>query len=172
MSPPPSADVAAFPGAVNDWIESPVLQDIYLHWLNLSDGNSLPLRADFDPVDIPNLLPYIYLVDVIKGGEDFAYRLVGTHITESVGFDFTGQRISEFMRTNESEDRAKDYIDCLASRKPACKNGNLVDYGRDYMLYERLLCPMTHNGTDIDIILGGLFFRIVREDELEGLRLA
>ncbi len=149
-----------FPEPDGGWIESETLRRVYAYWKSLSRDGAMPRRADFDPVEVPLLLPYIYLVDVIDGGQDFKYRLVGTHITESVGFDFTGQRISEFMKTNESEDRAAAYADCLQSGMPNCSAGNLVDYGRDYMLYERLLCPFSMDGNTVDVILGGLHFHI------------
>jgi len=158
-----------FPPADGGWIESGVLQDIYRHWLGMARGSGLPERSDFDPVDIPLLLPHIYLIDVVEDGADFRYRIVGTHITESVGFDFTGQLVSDFMRNNESEDRVKDYTRCLETRQPNCKSGNLVDYGREHMQYERLLCPMTRTGGQVEVILGGLHFRIVGESESEAV---
>lgn len=159
----------AFPPVEDGWIESEILQDIYRHWLGLAHGPGLPVRDDFDPVDVPLLLPYVYLVDVIDGGADFRYRVVGTHITESAGFDFTGQLVSDFMRTNESEDRAGEYHRCLGTGQPNCRSGNLVDYGREHMLYERLLCPMTRTSGKVELILGGLHFRIVGESETEAV---
>lgn len=52
-------------------------------------------RAAFDPIDIPRLLPHIFLVDPIEDGRDFRYRLIGGHIRERSPENFTGRLLSE-----------------------------------------------------------------------------
>lgn len=164
-----SSGSGSFPPVDGGWIESEILQEIYVHWFGLTPESGMPARSDFDPANIPLLLPHIYLIDVVDGGADFRYRLVGTHITEAVGFDFTGQLVSDFMRTNESEDRVNEYHRCLETGQPNCKSSDLVDYGREHMLYERLLCPMSRSTGAVELIFGGLHFRIVSEDEAEAV---
>lgn len=53
-------------------------------------------RADFDPVDVPRLLPRLWLFDVLRDPLDFRYRVVGTNITASMNVDPTGRKLSEF----------------------------------------------------------------------------
>lgn len=52
-------------------------------------------RAAFDPIDIPRLLPHIFLVDPIEDGHDFRYRLIGGQIRERSPENFTGRLLSE-----------------------------------------------------------------------------
>ena len=52
----------------------------------------LPGRRHFDPVDVPQFLAWINLVDVVEGGgrRRFRFRLHGTRQTELAGRDVTG----------------------------------------------------------------------------------
>lgn len=52
-------------------------------------------RTAFDPVAIPRLLPSVFLVDVLDGGADFRYRLIGGRIRERTPRNLTGLRLSE-----------------------------------------------------------------------------
>ena len=53
------------------------------------DGRALPSRADVDPTEIREFLPYMVLVDIQDDPLRVYYRLVGTRIAEFYG-EFTG----------------------------------------------------------------------------------
>ena len=148
-----------------DRIKAEKLRDIYRYWRGKCRDGALPSRADLDPTEIPALLPHVFLVDVVDGGRDFRYRLLGTHIIESVGFEFTGQLVSEFMRGREEEMQARDYHTLVESREPQHVIGNTVAFGRDYMRYERVQCPLSSDGEAIDMIFGGLCFQLERAQD-------
>src|SRR5690606_40981648 len=40
----------------------------------------MPARADMDPLELRDYLGWIVIVDVLDGGSDFYYRLVGTKV--------------------------------------------------------------------------------------------
>ncbi len=148
-----------------DRIEAEKLRDIYRYWRGKCREGAFPSRADIDPTEIPALLPHVILVDVVDDGRDFRYRLLGTHIVASVGFEFTGQLVSEFMRDHEEEMRAQDYHRLVESREPRHVISHMIAFGGDYMRYERVLCPLSSNGEAIDMIFGGLFFQLEREQD-------
>ena len=148
-----------------DRIKAEILREIYRYWRGKCREGALPSRADLDPIDIPALLAHVFLIDIVDGGRDFRYRLLGTHIVESVGFEFTGQLVSEFMRDHEEELRAQDYHKLVESREPQHVIGNMVAFGRDYMSYERVLCPLSSDGEAVDMIFGGLCFQLEREQD-------
>ncbi len=52
-------------------------------------------RSAFDPIQVPRLLPYLFLVDLVDDGQDFRYRLIGGHIREHSPTNFVGRRLSE-----------------------------------------------------------------------------
>ena len=49
----------------------------------------MPSRAEIEPTEIPTLLPYLALIDVELNPRRFRWRLVGTHITGAMGYDYT-----------------------------------------------------------------------------------
>lgn len=68
-----------------------------LAWWQALPRNDHPL-PDWDDVDPVSLLPWmgwISLYDVIDGGRDIRYRLVGSRITEQAGVDLTGRLVSQ-----------------------------------------------------------------------------
>ena len=52
-------------------------------------GQEMPSRALIEPTEIPTLLPYLALIDVQLNPRRFPWRLVGTHITGAMGYDYT-----------------------------------------------------------------------------------
>lgn len=68
----------------------------YAYWRTKARDRAMPARADLDPVDIPNLLPNIMLVDV-QGPHRFRYRLIGTDCAQSHGIDATGRYIDDVL---------------------------------------------------------------------------
>lgn len=148
-----------------DQIKAEILREISRYWRGKCREGALPSRADLDPIDIPALLAHVFLIDVVDGGRDFRYRLLGTHIVESVGFEFTGQLVSEFMRDHEEEILAPDYHKLVEGREPQHVTGNMVAFGRDYMSYETVMCPLSSDGEAVDMIFGGLCFRLERAQD-------
>jgi hypothetical protein len=57
----------------------PIAREALAYWEGKLSGRPMPTRRDFDPVfEIPHLLPWIMLVDVLREPLDFRYRLIGT----------------------------------------------------------------------------------------------
>jgi len=74
-------------------IEEERLVRFHAYWLTRAPLRGWPRRADLDPLDIPDLLADLMLVDVCGGRH--RYRLVGTHVTDALGMDPTGWFMDE-----------------------------------------------------------------------------
>ncbi len=59
------------------------------------DDHPIPDWDDVDPVSLLPWMGWISLYDVIDGGRDIRYRLVGSRITEQAGVDLTGRLVSQ-----------------------------------------------------------------------------
>src|SRR3546814_2463406 len=59
------------------------LRRLYEYWCSRCQGGALPSRRDIDPLDIPDLLPNLFLLDVIGDAEDFVFRLAGSRVEEA-----------------------------------------------------------------------------------------
>ena len=66
--------------AQDDMVESPTACDpeglpdrllkAFQYWRALKGERELPLRAAFDPLDVPALLPHLLVVEVLRGSQD------------------------------------------------------------------------------------------------------
>ena len=67
---------------------------LYNYWVQRCAGRPMPRRADIDPVDMPEHLPGLLLIDVegvsARGLGIYRYRVVGTREVANRKFDPTG----------------------------------------------------------------------------------
>src|SRR5579859_8055397 len=77
------------------------------YWSAKRGARRMPSRADIDPADLRVLLPHIMLLDVIDGGSDMRYRLVGTEIERHLGRPVTGRLLGDLV--------SGDYLDYVLS---------------------------------------------------------
>jgi PAS domain-containing protein len=59
-------------------LNAPRLRAALTYWDAKRQNKLMPPRSDIDPVEIPRLLPYVMLIDVVREPLDFRYRLMGT----------------------------------------------------------------------------------------------
>src|SRR5579863_3722015 len=66
----------------------------YWHSMRPAPG-LLPGRQHFDPLDIPGLMPNIFMLDRFPDSGRLRYRLVGTRVVEAMLRDLTGKWYDE-----------------------------------------------------------------------------
>jgi hypothetical protein len=72
------------------------------YWLSLWRGGRLPMRSDFKPKSIAELLPAISIFDVVPNVSVHC-RLAGSRIVEGAGQDITGK---DWLALTPPENRA------------------------------------------------------------------
>lgn len=70
-------------------------RDLFCYWTSVHPAKGLPGRQHIDPLDIPDLLPGLWLLDVQHDPFRLRYRLVGTAIVQAYGRETTGQWLDE-----------------------------------------------------------------------------
>ena len=147
---------------------------LYIYWSGKRGQRAMPCRADIDPGDVRALLPHILLIDVLEGGADFRYRLVGTEIERHIGRPITGRLFSETLNGEYL-----DYICSLHQRAivevaPVYSENDFNDrrsgFGlvADFKRAYRLMLPLSRDGTTVDMLLCGQLFKPIRNrDEPE-----
>lgn len=144
-------------------IDHPLLQEMYRYWLDLRQGRRMPARRQIRPEDIPPaLLPHIFLIDVLPGdgpaGNRYRLRLAGTHIVEHMGAGLTGKYIDEIARGALYE-RYRQFFDAVAMGPAAhYLASELYWRNRDWMMYRRLLLPLSDDGRTVNMLLGAGFY--------------
>jgi hypothetical protein len=72
----------------------PILKEVKNYWEQKRGSSRMPARQDIDPKEIKSLLPQVLLVDVLAGGSDFRYRLLGSKLRPYFPNEATGQVMS------------------------------------------------------------------------------
>ncbi len=132
-----------------------LLREFYEYWDAKRGSRAMPSRADMDPIDIPRLLPYVFLVDVLDEGADFRYRLVGGGIHTHVGSDLTGRRLSEVVENCSQEDLLDFYREVLHGRAPCRRRlAYTTPTARLTRYYDALVAPLSPDGEGVDMLFG------------------
>ena len=145
------------------------VRQIYEYWESKPDHGSLPSRADIEPLEVPRLLPYIGLVDVVEPGPPrLRYRLLGTHITQALGRDSTGLYFEDVYRGGMLTDLVETFERIIRLKKPIRYDGDASFGDEAYMSLEVVHMPLSSDGETVDMILIGALFLKSPEPEMEG----
>lgn len=86
----------------------------------------MPRRDEFDPMQIPRLLPYAILLE-IRAPLDFGYRVAGQHVVENFGASPVGRTTSDLAAENPSIARFVDnFRACVEARAPMVVEDSFV----------------------------------------------
>jgi hypothetical protein len=131
------------------------IAELHRYWRSISPApGRLPGRQHFDPLAVPRLLRWLWLLDVHRNPLRFRYRLVGTEHVLVVGRNLTGKWIDEefphFIRLS-----AFAHFLAAAEHGKVCYRSGfpVLHVPKDYMQFERIFLPMAQNGRDVDMLL-------------------
>lgn len=127
------------------------------YWNEIRGGKRWPSRADLDPVDIPRLLPYIYLIDVL-GPKRFRFRLVGTSVVDHEGLDVTGLYVDELVYGGWNKLLIDHYSQVVETGSASDYEGSVVVPHREFKRYRRRLFPLSADGETVNMIVGVMHF--------------
>ena len=144
-------------GEPNDFaIWHPKLQRMYRYWESRRPGPGLlPGRQHIDPLDIPDLLPGIWLLDVQHEPFRLRYRLVGTRIVEAIGREVTGRWLDEaHPHLAPHSGYVQRYRTVVETRFPSRRRGKAMLWQHeDYREIENTIYPLATDGTKVDLLL-------------------
>jgi hypothetical protein len=105
-------------------------------------------------VEIPAMLPFVFLADVLEKGLDFRYRLVGTDIVRNTKQDFTGCLLSEIREIGSQDKLLEMYQRVVADRAPIRERLSYKTRGGVQKYYDVIVTPLSRNGKEIDMLFG------------------
>jgi len=133
--------------------ENGAFQGFYAYWHCKGGGKSMPSRGDLDPLEIPRLLPSLFLVDVVPGDRRrFRFRLVGTRIAQLEG-EITNKFLDELVPPETA--MARHYED-TAEGRIYVRRETLRWHPREraHVNYDVLLLPLSRDEATIDMLFG------------------
>ena len=151
------------------------LQRLFAYWQRLSGEGRLPSRHDIDPVEIPDLLPNIFLLDVVGDAEDFVFRLAGTLVEDAFSMSLRGKSVIEIQRQAGTDIPVVHHVEVARGGGPRYREGKMLVAGREHWKIKRLLLPLASDGKEVDVLMGGAIFLLggkVNEKAAEPWRFA
>ena len=135
-------------------IDAARLGDLYRYWLSRCSGDRAPMRADLDPVEIPDLLRFLYLLDVVGEARQprFRYRLVGTQLVHWWGADPTGSQVD----ATGTAPHLSLWNAVVTAGKPRFDRVTQPSLRKEYQNYGQLLQPLLDARGDVVMVLGGV----------------
>ncbi|MGE5146396.1 MAG: PAS domain-containing protein [Candidatus Eiseniibacteriota bacterium] len=130
-----------------------LLPNALAYWHRLRGGRRLPLRADFDPSEVPTLLPYVLITDVLRDPQDFEYRLLGTALERVFGADFRGKRFSQMVHTKPGTPIWDEYCRVVAEEVPLRSTVGVLANDRAVHQGEHVLMPFSDGGDTVDMLM-------------------
>ena len=114
---------------------------------------AMPSRADIDPTEIREFLPYVVLVDIERDPLRVYYRLVGTQIAAFYG-EFTGTWMHERPISDEYRQIAENiYNRMIATKAPVYGITEMRTRTDATVSYEWGYFPLSNDGINVT---GGL----------------
>jgi hypothetical protein len=129
------------------------VSELYFYWRSKCRGTSLPSRADIDPTEIPRLLPYLTIVEVVPDDRRYIYRLVGTKEVEIRGSDPTGKSVAEAYYGPSIEDSYSSYDRAALTGQPFYDDSPYAGPDGRYVDDEMLFLPLADDGVHVTRVL-------------------
>lgn len=136
--------------------DSPKIDKFLAYWRSKCRDGLLPSRPDIDPVEIPDLLSAISIVEIVEedNATRFRFRLFGTDHVEYNRADFTGSFLEEVFSPKDAEVVAETYRQIVNSGEPHFWRSHVRQPGLEFRHYRRLMLPLASDGKTVDALIG------------------
>lgn len=141
----------------NDW--HPQVRELLYYWMRKcsADGH-LPARQDIDRVELCELLPHMWMLDVERSPWRFRYRMAGSEFAASTGRTISNDWYDELRPLAWAANRTR-LITTVRDGMPTWRRGAMPveDDAFDFAGWsevENLMLPLASDGINVDTILG------------------
>jgi hypothetical protein len=130
------------------------VRQIVDYWFAIHPPVGLPGRQHFDPLDVPALLPYIRLLDVVGRLPRFRVRLMGTQVREYMGEEQTGRWLDEVFPNLHGSITHAELVKAVTMKRPRWRRGKpAIAVERNFLDMERVYLPFAQDGWNVDMVL-------------------
>ncbi len=140
----------------------PRIARMIAYWREIAPGPGLiPGKQHFDPIRVPDLLPNLWLLDVVRedGRLRYRFRLVGDALIDSGAPFRKGLFVDELGDRIDQVAAQAIHDGVVRSLQPGWRRGlPIVKHLKFIALLERVLLPLAEDGRTVDHILGMTVF--------------
>ncbi|KLN62520.1 hypothetical protein WH96_03280 [Kiloniella spongiae] len=125
----------------------------YQMWKSKCKDDTIPSRADFDPIEMVEFLPGITLVDVDKDTQSLMYRLVGTNEVAVRGKDPTGDSVQEHFHATTWEDTWENYSHAINNLGIVFDDLDMPNANGIIVGDETIFVPLAPDGKNVNMVM-------------------
>jgi len=144
-----------------DWAEPPTrndrLNDLHRYWKQSCGTRARPSRGIIRPADISRILRYVFLVDV--NGDDFRFRLAGSHFTDNTGLKMTGAAIADIFPQMFCREVREAWGHCARQGASVLGRGRAWMPERDFLDWEGIVLPLSEPELPVNMLFGAIEFQ-------------
>ena len=141
-------------------LQDPGLRVLYDYWISLADeGGGLPSVQGFDPLNLPRLLPNLWILEVEAATSRFRMRLAGENINAIYGRSIAGLYFPEVFQPGDVEIIEARYTRALSEPALFHASGLVYAAGGNLTVGERLGLPMLGREGRTNTLLGATVYR-------------
>jgi hypothetical protein len=133
----------------------PNLKALHEYWKSKRQStNTIPSRSDISPLEVPHLLPHIVLLE-LTGGR-LRYRLVGTEVCNTYGFDPTGKFLEDVLTRAHFLIAERACREALNARCAVMARAGFQSPNGTKIAITRLVMPLRDAHDTVSMLLAGL----------------
>ncbi len=137
----------------SDW--HPDIARFFDYWLSISPPGLLPGRQHFDPLHIPQLMPRVWMLDVLRDPLRFRYRMAGTKEVETLQREVTGLFFDDVHGPIGPNEGIMGRFHVALDQGAATyrKGSVLLRHHDDHRTVENCTVPLARDGHTVDILV-------------------
>lgn len=139
-----------------EFINVPEFQTLLNYWASKRGDRLFPSRKDINPTDLKEILPNLFIFELImQEGQlvDVKVALLGTAVVDLYG-ESTGDSVKSAQDKEVGPRVLSMCQKCIDAKGPMANQVNVLTPNRPHISVSSLYCPLSSNGTDIDKIIG------------------
>ena len=144
-------------------ITYPALSELVSYWRQLDPAPTVPHRQQFNPVDIPQCLRNIILLDVGTDSPRYFIRLAGSAVNPVYQTSVTGEYLENVLSDHDRPEIIAQYDYSVTHQTPTYMAGAIDVLSGKRLEYERVILPLTSNRETTDKLLVGIHFSDVKQ---------
>ncbi|MBM3573343.1 MAG: PAS domain-containing protein [Alphaproteobacteria bacterium] len=122
------------------------------YWKRQRGAQAMPTRAAIDPTDIPPLLPYVLLIDVLSDPLDFRFQLIGSSVDSIIGQNYRGVRFSELPHMAPGNKVWDEYVQVVEQKQPLTSEIPYVGRAKLVRHLSHCLMPLSSDQETVDAV--------------------
>jgi hypothetical protein len=147
---------------------NPKVRRFLEYWRSLKPAQGLPGRQHFDPLDIPDLMSRVWMLDVLRAPLRYRYRLVGTKEVDTLQREVTGQMFEDaHPHSYDRQETLGRFCQSVEHGVATYRKGNVIAiHKKEHLTVENCLAPLARDGVIVDLLIAFsvLYQRDGRED--------